>query len=107
MKILLTDHYYADLNLERATLESAGIELVDGGHCVTEDAVIGAGRGCSALLLQYAPITARVLDALPEVGLVSRIGVGYDTVDTEACAERGVWVANSPDYGVGEVATHA
>ncbi len=31
----------------------------------------------------------------------------YDTVDTDACAERGVWVSNSPDYGVGEVATHA
>ena len=107
MKILLTDHDYADLELERATLQAAGIDLVDGGRALTEDAVIAAGRGCSALLLQYAPITARVLDALPEVGLVSRIGAGYDTVDTAACAQRGVWVSNSPDYGVGEVATHA
>jgi phosphoglycerate dehydrogenase-like enzyme len=107
MKILLTDHDYADLNLERATLDAANIELVDAGRAVTEDAVIAAGRGCSALLLQYAPITGRVLDALPEVGLVSRIGAGYDTVDTAACASRGVWVSNSPDYGVGEVATHA
>jgi len=107
MKILLCDHDYADLDLERRTLAAEGIELVDGGRAVTEDAVIAAGRGCSALLLQYAPITARVLDALPEIGLVSRIGAGYDTVDTRACAERGVWVCNSPDYGVGEVATHA
>ena len=38
---------------------------------------------------------------------MSRIGAGFDTVDTEACAKHGVWVANSPDYGVGEVATHA
>jgi len=28
-------------------------------------------------------------------------------VDTDACAKHGVWVANSPDYGIGEVATHA
>ena len=107
MKILLTDHEYADLNLERATLDAARIELVDAGRALTEDAVIDAGRGCSALLLHFAPITARVLDALPEVGLVSRVGAGYDTVDTNACAERGVWVSNCPDYGVGEVATHA
>lgn len=107
MKILLTDHHYADLNLERSTLAADGIELVDGGRSLTEDAVIAAGHGCSALLLQYAPITARVLDELPDVGLVSRIGAGYDTVDTNACAERGVWVSNAPDYGVGEVATHA
>ena len=38
---------------------------------------------------------------------MSRIGAGFDTIDTEACARHGVWVANSPDYGVGEVATHA
>ena len=38
---------------------------------------------------------------------MSRIGAGFDTVDTDACARHGVWVANSPDYGVGEVATHA
>jgi D-3-phosphoglycerate dehydrogenase len=107
MKILLTDHDYPDLSLERDTLAAAGIELVDGKRAVSEEAVIEAGRGCSALLLQYASITARVLDALPEVGLVSRIGAGFDTVDTKACATRGVWVSNSPDYGVGEVATHA
>ena len=40
-------------------------------------------------------------------GIVSRIGAGFDTIDTAACAKHGVWVANSPDYGVGEVATHA
>jgi D-3-phosphoglycerate dehydrogenase len=44
---------------------------------------------------------------LPELGIASRIGAGYDTIDTEACERAGVWVANSPDYGVGEVATHA
>ena len=44
---------------------------------------------------------------MPELGIVSRIGAGYDTVDTDACEKAGVWVANSPDYGVGEVATHA
>ena len=76
MKILLTDHDYSDLSIERATLGAAGIELVEGDRALTEDAVIAAGRGCSALLLQYAPITGRVLDALPEVGLVSRIGAG-------------------------------
>ncbi len=44
---------------------------------------------------------------LPNVGLVSRYGAGFDTIDTDACRRHGVWVANSPDYGVGEVATHA
>lgn len=107
MKVLFTDQDYVDVALERSLFADADIEMIIADHAITEDAVIAAGRGCSAILLQYAPITARVLDALPEVGLVARIGAGYDTVDTDACEARGVWVANSPDYGVGEVATHA
>lgn len=107
MKVLVSDQDYVDLNLEKAVFDLAGIEIVLAQQALTEDAVIAAGQGCSAILLQYAPITGRVLDALPGVGLVARIGAGYDTIDTDACAKRGVWVANSPDYGVGEVATHA
>jgi phosphoglycerate dehydrogenase-like enzyme len=105
-RVLYTEHDYPDVNLERGVLEAAGIELVL-GNCETDDALIAAGRDADALLIQYAPITERVIVELPQLGLVSRIGAGFDTVDTAACARHGVWVANSPDYGVGEVATHA
>jgi D-3-phosphoglycerate dehydrogenase len=44
---------------------------------------------------------------LPELHMVGRYGVGYDIVDVEAARERGVWVANVPDYGTEEVAVHA
>ncbi len=106
MTVLFADHDFPDIDLERTLFGDAGVDLVI-AQCKTEDEVIAHGRGCCAILLQYAPIGARVLDALPDVGIVSRIGAGYDTVDTSACEKRGVWVANSPDYGVGEVATHA
>ena len=105
-RILYADNNYADIDLERALLEPAGHEIVV-GQCKTEDDVIANARGCRAILLQYAPITSRVVNALPDLGIVSRIGAGYDTVDTDACEKAGVWVANSPDYGVAEVATHA
>jgi D-3-phosphoglycerate dehydrogenase len=105
-RVLFTEQDYPDVKLERDVLETAGLELVL-GNCKTEDALIDAGKDIDAFLIQYAPITARVIEALPHLGLISRIGAGFDTVDTEACARHGVWVANSPDYGVGEVATHA
>ena len=75
----------------------------------SEDDVIREALACQAdgLLIQYAAITDRVLAALPRVGICSRIGAGYDTIDPKACEKHGVWLANSPDYGVGEVATHA
>ena len=105
-RVLYADNDYAEIDLERGMFAAAGIDVV-AAQCRTEDDVIAQAKGCRAILLQYAPITAKVLAALPEVGIVSRIGAGYDTVDTEACDQAGVWVGNSPDYGVGEVATHA
>jgi D-3-phosphoglycerate dehydrogenase len=106
LKVLITDFDYADVELERYILEGAGLELIT-AQCRTEEDVIEAGRGVSALLTQYAPITARVLAELPELRMVGRYGVGYDIVDVEAARERGVWVANVPDYGTEEVAVHA
>src|SRR5512147_603076 len=105
-RVLFSDNEFPAVELERGVFASAGAELAL-AQCRTEDDVIAAGRDCAAILLQYAPIGARVVEALPRLGIVSRIGAGYDTVDTDACARHGVWVANSPDYGVGEVATHA
>lgn len=105
-RILFSDHDYHDISLERDLLARQGIEVVV-ANCRTEDEVIRAAKGFRGILLQYAPITERVVAALPELGIVSRIGAGFDTIDTAACARHGVWVANSPDYGVGEVATHA
>ncbi len=105
-RVLYTEHDYPDVNLERGVLEAAGVELVL-GNCKTGDELIAAGKDADAFLIQYAPITERVIVELPRLGLISRIGAGFDTVDTAACARHGVWVANSPDYGVGEVATHA
>jgi phosphoglycerate dehydrogenase-like enzyme len=107
MKVLITDYDFHDIQLEHGVLEGGGGLEVLTAQCKTEEQVIEAGQGCSALLVQYAPITDRVLAALSQVGIVSRFGAGFDTVDTAAAKKHGVWVSNSPDYGVGEVATHA
>jgi D-3-phosphoglycerate dehydrogenase len=106
MKVLFTDYDMLDVSLERNLFREAGIELVE-AQCRTEDEVIAASEGCSALLVQYAPVGAKVFAARPGIGLASRIGAGYDTIDAKAAQAAGVWVANSPDYGVGEVSSHA
>jgi phosphoglycerate dehydrogenase-like enzyme len=106
MKILITDYDFPDLELELALYRSAGIEVAF-AQCRSEDEVIAASSGCQGLLVQYAPITAKLFAARPEIRIVSRYGAGFDTINTEDAKQCGVWVANSPDYGVGEVATHA
>ena len=106
MKILITDYDFPDLELERALYRAAGVDVVV-AQCRTEGEVIAASTGCQGLLVQYAPVNAKVFAARPEIRIVSRYGAGFDTVNTADAQAHGVWVGNSPDYGVGEVATHA
>ncbi|HTS20544.1 MAG TPA: C-terminal binding protein [Casimicrobiaceae bacterium] len=105
-RVLYADHDYPDIELERRLFADAGVELF-AAQCKTEDEVAAAATGCAGILSQYAPVGEKVLASLPRLGIVSRIGAGYDNIDIAACERHGVWVANSPDYGIGEVATHA
>jgi phosphoglycerate dehydrogenase-like enzyme len=106
MKVLITDYDFPDVDLELALYRDAGVDVVT-AQCRTEDEVIKAAEGCEGLLVQYAPVNAKVFAARPEIRIASRYGAGFDTINTDDAAKHGVWVGNSPDYGVGEVSTHA
>lgn len=105
-RFLITDYDFPDLELERTLFREAGIEF-SVAQCRNEDEVIEASAGCQGLLVQYAPVNAKVFAARPEIRIASRYGAGFDTINVADAREFGIWVANSPDYGVGEVATHA
>lgn len=87
-------------------LAEAGLDFRE-ATCTSEQDVIDAARGASGLLVLAEPITARVLDALPDLEVVARFGVGLDTVDVPAATARGVRVVNVPDANTPEVAAHA
>lgn len=104
--VVITDCDHGTIAPEEAVLRAAGVEYQL--HQVkTEDDVIAVARNADGILLQYAPITGRVLDALPRCRVAVRYGVGVDTIDLAAATERGVVVANVPDYCFEEVSDHA
>lgn len=74
-----------------------------------EEAVIAAGQGAHALILGGGWTTRKVLEALPDLMIVSRYGVGCDRVDLKAATEHGVVVANVRTGGVfdQEMSNHA
>jgi len=104
-KVLITDCSFRETTVERELVEAAGGRL-ESAHCKTEDDVIAVGHDASVLLVQWAPITERVLSHLTRCRAIIRYGIGVDNLDLAAAKRRGVAVANVPDYCVDEVADH-
>ncbi|MBI4536709.1 MAG: C-terminal binding protein [candidate division NC10 bacterium] len=104
--VVITDCDHENIAVEERIFGAAGIE-VRLPQVQDEGEVIRAAREADAVLNQYAPMTARVLDGLPRLRIVSKYGVGYDTIDLAAATAHGIIVANVPDYCVEEVSDHA
>lgn len=56
------------------------------------------------VLVNKVPITEGVLQACPNIKLICVQATGYNIVDCEACAKRGIPVTNVPTYGTAAVA---
>ena len=57
-----------------------------------------------ALIAGVEPIGADLIKAAPKLKVISRYGVGYDNVDIETAAERGIQVTITPDANKDSVA---
>ena len=85
-----------------AWLEAQGVRVQRGcptwgDAFLTEDELIERGRGFTALMgASTHPITARVIEALPDVAYLSKYGIGVDSIDMEAANAYGVLVTNTP-----------
>jgi D-3-phosphoglycerate dehydrogenase len=70
------------------------------------DDIAALGADAEGLIVQWAQITGAVMDRMPKLRIISRVGIGYDMVDVEAATARGIAVANTPNYCIEEVAAH-
>ena len=59
-----------------------------------------------AVITQFAPVNAAVVDAMARARVIVRYGIGVDNVDLAAARSRGIPVCNVPDYCLDEVADH-
>ncbi|MDP6349858.1 MAG: C-terminal binding protein [Chloroflexota bacterium] len=91
--------------IEAAELAPVGAEVIV-EQCKSEDELIAACANADALLFQYAPLTARVLDSLERCKVIVRYGTGMDTIDIPAAVERGIICCNVTGFYIGEVADH-
>lgn len=103
-RVLVTDCDLPGTPVEDA-LSAAGIDAVRAPEA-TSDAFAETGADVEALVVQWARITGEVMDTMPNLRIISRLGIGYDMIDVEAATARGIAVANTPSYCIEEVAAH-
>jgi D-3-phosphoglycerate dehydrogenase / 2-oxoglutarate reductase len=112
-KIVFSDYYYPDIHQELEILRKLGnIEIIDGmkiipGGIKAEDELLRNGGDADALIVQFAPITRRVIEGLRKCRIISRYAIGVDNIDVAAAHEKGIVVANVPDYCIEEVSDTA
>jgi len=109
MKVLITDHPWPDLVLERTICEQAGHELIAGPIDVLPREAIDdlvAEHQPHAIMCCWAPVSERAINAPRDLRIVARLGVGLDNIAIAAATARGAWVTNVPDYCVEEVSDH-
>lgn len=58
------------------------------------------------LLTNKTPLDAAMIGQLPKLKFISVLATGFNVVDIEAAAERGIPVSNVPTYGTDSVAQH-
>ena len=101
---VITDCEFASDEPERGEL--AGLAEVRKYACRSEEEVIAVAAAADAVLVQYAPITRRVIESLRRCRVIARYGIGVDMIDLEAARGRGIPVVHVPDYCVEEVSDH-
>ncbi len=106
MRVVITDHRFPDVEQERRAVEASGGKLV---VAQTEDEYQLAElcKDADGVLTVRAHITQRVIAAMERCRIIVRYGIGVDTIDIPAATERGIMVANVPDYCIDEVSDHA
>jgi D-3-phosphoglycerate dehydrogenase / 2-oxoglutarate reductase len=105
-KVLITDHTWPDVDLERGILDRAGLQVIDAPR--SDEATLRAlAEDSVAIMTCFAQVTSGIIASAPALEVIGRYGVGVDNIAIDAATARGIPVTYVPDYCVAEVAEHA
>jgi len=100
MKILISPSSFGQCGLEPLNiLTDNRYEVINNpyGRKLTEDEVIELASDAIGIVAGVEPLNKNVMDNLPNLKCISRVGVGMDSVDLNYAKEKGIKVVNTPD----------
>lgn len=105
-KVVVTDFINEPLDHERRIL--GDLADVVALNAFSEGDLVGKIEDADAIMLyHFISLTTRTIERLQKCKLIVRCGVGFDNVAYQFARERGITVANVPDYGTEDVADSA
>lgn len=99
-KVLITTVPFGEHNgLPIEMLTSLGVDFLINplNRKLNESQLIEMIGDTEVLIAGTEPITAAVMDAAPALRLISRVGIGLDSVDLHAARQRGIAVSYTPE----------
>ena len=104
--VLITDHTWPDVEVERSILRGAGLDVVD-APAPDEQSLCRLATDAVAIMTCFAQVTPTIIESARDLKVVARFGVGVDNIAVDVASARKIPVTYVPDYCVAEVAEHA
>jgi len=104
-KVVITDLVADELAPEREVLE--GVACLEALDARQEEQLLGRIEDADAVIVYRLDLSRRTIERLEHCRIIVRGGVGHDRIDGQFARERGIPVANVPDYCTEEVADSA
>ena len=103
-KVVITDFGDSDHSIEAGVLHGSGLDInLVRLQTRAPEELIPHVADADALIVQWATINRKVIEAMTRCKVISRYGIGVDMVDLQAAGEHGIVVANVPDFCMEEV----
>ncbi|EEI23168.1 phosphoglycerate dehydrogenase [Lentilactobacillus hilgardii] len=87
----------------KKVLTDRGIDLIEVDDNFI-DGLLEHGRDADGMIIFLDHVGEDVLSQMPNLKIIARHGVGYDSIDLDASAQHGVWVTNTPNANAATVA---
>lgn len=100
MKILIAPSSFGEIsNQPKKLIEDAGYSIIENpfGRKLTESEVVELAIDCVGIVAGLEPLNSNVIDKLPKLKCISRVGVGMDNVDIEYANSKNIKVLNTPN----------
>lgn len=106
-KIVIIEPGYLNYSAEEGILHDWDPEFVVVPVNATLEDKLQQIRNADAVMVREAVVDRTMIEAMQQCRIIVRYGVGVDNIDSLAARDKGIYVANVPDYGSEDVAEHA